>query len=198
MILLLVHREGLAADFYVNGRNVGQFKTVEGINTFVFLPPYTSYHSLPEPPEAIQKGLTLLDQVAFSTTDKYASAMVMIEQEPKFFRDGKPVTPITHTCPYDLARISTGLSLIQASAQEKLKLTDEAVLTEDEILAAMDYAGERVAGLAFCDAQLEDIEEVSNYETAIASAKAAGLNDAQAQLVQKYFVRMVLKATGRA
>jgi hypothetical protein len=178
MTLLLVHRENLAADFYVNGRNIGQFKTSDGSTSFLFLPPYTSYHSLPEAPEDIRQGLLLLDQVPFSTTDKYASAMVITGQENKFYRDGKEITPIAKGCPYDLARISAGLSLMQTQAQPKPEVN--APLTEDEILAAMDYAG-----------------EVSNYEAAIAKARASGLNDAQAKLVQKYFVRMVMKFTGR-
>jgi hypothetical protein len=195
MTLLLVHRENLAADFYVNGRNIGQFKTSDGSTSFLFLPPYTSYHSLPEAPEDIRQGLLLLDQVPFSTTDKYASAMVITGQENKFYRDGKEITPIAKGCPYDLARISAGLSLMQTQAQPKPEVN--APLTEDEILAAMDYAGEVVAGLAFCNAQLEELKEVSNYEAAIAKARASGLNDAQAKLVQKYFVRMVMKFTGR-
>ena len=77
-----------------------------------------------------------------------------------------------------------------------LVIEGERQLTEDEILAAMDYAGERVASLH--DAQLEHIEAESDYNACIARAKEAGLNDAQAKLVQKYFVRMVLKATGRS
>lgn len=70
-----------------------------------------------------------------------------------------------------------------------------APLTEDEILAVMDYVGERLATLH--DAQLEDIEEESDYIQATTRAKESGLNEAQAKLVQKFFVRMVMKATGR-
>lgn len=192
MILLLVHREGLAADFYVNGRNVGQFKANDGINTFTFLPPYTNYNGLPESPEDIRTGLTLLKDVPFSATDKYASAMVIIERETKFYRDGREVAPITNACPYDLASISTGLSLMQKTAQEN-KVSAESPLTEEAIIAAMEYAFHLVGGVI----ELEDLEEISVYNTAITKAKEAGLSEAQAKLVQAYFAKELCKAVGR-